>query len=223
MKKTQKAFITSLVLLVSLLAVGITAYAYAGNNETGKLGGRNFQPAQMQEMMTAIENNDYTAWKALIDEMPMKGGKFDQVTEDNFAEFAQAHKLRVEGKVAEADTILTKIGITPGRNQMTTEQRDAIDKAITDNDYEAWVKLMENAPNKAEMLNVITKDNFSTFAKAHLLKQEAKTKMEEADEILTGLGVINGFGKGERAEGLIGGFPGGHMGRGMMDLDETQN
>lgn len=55
-------------------------------------------------------------------------------------------------------------------------KRTAIDSAIEINDYDAWAKAIgENAP----ILEKINKDNFSKFAEAHNLMNQARDIMKE--------------------------------------------
>jgi hypothetical protein len=68
-----------------------------------------------------------------------------------------------------------------------------MEKAFASNDYEAWKNLMQG---KGRVTQVINKDNFSTFAKAHMLAESGK--LDEAAKIRQelGLGLHNGSGKG---------------------------
>jgi len=59
-------------------------------------------------MTKAFEKNDYNAWKNL---MQGKGRVTQVVNKDNFSKFAQAHKLALEGKTAEANKIRTELGL----------------------------------------------------------------------------------------------------------------
>lgn len=74
-----------------------------------------------------------------------------------------------------------------GQNQMTDEERadfqkeqeakrQAVEAAVSSNDYEAWVKA---AGDDCPMSDKINKDNFSKFAEAHRLRQSADKIMEE--------------------------------------------
>lgn len=92
-----------------------------------------------------------------------------------------------------------------GQNRMTDEERavfeaeqiakrQAIETAIDNNDYEAWVKAVgEDCP----MLAKITKENFAKFAEAQQLRQAADKIMAELgiEGIGRGLGAIHKYNK----------------------------
>ncbi len=81
------------------------ALAYQGDY-TKK--GPNYTPERHEAMEKAFDNNDYDAWKNL---MQGKGRVTQVITKDNFAKFAQAHKLAEQGKAAEADAIRKDLGL----------------------------------------------------------------------------------------------------------------
>ena len=82
-----------------------SAYAYQGDY-TKK--GPNCTQERHEAMEKAFEKNDYNAWKNL---MQGKGRVTQVITKDNFAKFAQAHKLGLAGKTAEADKIKAELGL----------------------------------------------------------------------------------------------------------------
>ena len=81
------------------------ASAYQGNINTK---GPNYTEERHAAMEKAFENNDYDAWKNL---MQGRGRVTQIVTKDNFAKFAQVHKLEEEGKVQEAQKIREELGL----------------------------------------------------------------------------------------------------------------
>ncbi len=65
--------------------------------------------AERHEAMTqAFENNDYNAWE---EQMQGRGRVTEVVNEDNFARFAEAHRLALEGNVDEANQIRQEFGL----------------------------------------------------------------------------------------------------------------
>jgi len=77
--------------------------------------GPNCTPERKEAMVNAVENNDYQAWKEL---MQGKGKVSEVITEDNFSKFAEMRKLRFEGKIEEADQIRAELGLGLGsKNQ----------------------------------------------------------------------------------------------------------
>lgn len=79
-------------------------------------------------------------------------------------------------------------------NQMgpncTSEQFESVKQAIENNDYNAWVELMQD---KGRITEVINQENFSQFAEMRRLRAEGK--QAEADVIREELGL--GMGKGQ--------------------------
>lgn len=98
-----------ILLTVSAIALGVIApnavMAYQGDpNVKGPL----YSEERHEAMEKAFENNDYNAWKKL---MQGRGRVTQVVNKDNFAKFAQAHKLAEQGKVEEATSIRQEMGL----------------------------------------------------------------------------------------------------------------
>jgi len=72
----------------------------------------------------------------------------------------------------------------PGQNY-TVEQRDALNQAIENNDYNAWKDLTQG---KGKVSQIINETNFAKFAEAHKLITTAKTIKQE-------LGLKTGHGQ----------------------------
>ncbi len=62
-------------------------------------------------MTEAFAENDYNTWKDL---MSGKGRVTDVVNEDNFAQFAEAHRLGLAGDVEGANVIRAELGLRTG-------------------------------------------------------------------------------------------------------------
>ena len=78
-----------------------------GQGMKGPKGPRgNMDPEKMEAMKTAIENQDYAAWAELA---PKK--LQEQITEENFAQFCEAHQLMANGDMEGAQTIFDSLGI----------------------------------------------------------------------------------------------------------------
>lgn len=102
---------TTLFLGLASLAIGgaiiapKAALAYRGDPN---IQGPNYTAERHDAMTKAFENKDYNAWKN-----PMSGrGRVTQVVNaENFARFAEAHQLSLQGKVSEANAIRTELGL----------------------------------------------------------------------------------------------------------------
>jgi Kazal-type serine protease inhibitor domain len=100
-------------------------------------------------------------------------------------------------------------GATNGQQPPAMSQ--AAETAITNGDFDAWVKAMTANGGMPTPLKVITKDNFSQFVEAHNDQVQAKALMQKAQAILQSLG-IQGPGTQGGQEGPNGGSNGGPMG-----------
>jgi len=150
-------------ILFVLLAAG-TAMAFKGNFGTGL----EFNSDAMQEIKTAIENNDFQEWKQLQE---------NQLTEENFNAIRNTMQERNQNR------------------EKMTENMKAIQTTIENQDYATWKTLMEenNNPRNTEMLSIITEDNFSLLSEMHSAMQSGD--IETAKTIMEELGLENGFGK----------------------------
>ena len=121
--------------LTAIIAViGLAASSYATGGRGMGIGfGPNFSPQDneaRQEMMEkakteretlekALENNDYPAWKTLMEakknEMAKKVDEFlAKINEDTFAKLVEINKLVAEGKYDEANKLRQELGTNFG-------------------------------------------------------------------------------------------------------------
>ncbi|MDP6293759.1 MAG: hypothetical protein QF486_00525 [Candidatus Woesearchaeota archaeon] len=64
------------------------------------------------------------------------------------------------------------------------QSHETAKQAVVDQDYDAWVAAIENKPKRPEITEIITEDNFATFAALHQARQDgdketAKSLAEE--------------------------------------------
>lgn len=98
--------------VLTVLVIGLTRSSLAYQGDYSKKG-PNYSQERHQAMEKAFANNDYEAWKKL---MEGRGRVVQVITKENFAEFAKAHKLGLEGKKAEADAIREKLGLRTSKS-----------------------------------------------------------------------------------------------------------
>lgn len=109
MKIGNKALVGTAVLVAVILAGAYSfSSAYRGDY-TQK--GLNYSEEHHEAMEKAFENNDYSAWKDLMEQAPMRGRVMSMVNEENFSKFAEAHELMEEGKYEEARQIRAELGL----------------------------------------------------------------------------------------------------------------
>lgn len=110
-----------------IVIIGAASISYAAS----KGGGNGFfkdkadknPPAEMQAERTALNqaftNNDYTAWKTLMEtrknEMAKKVDEFSaKITEDTFNKLVEIQKLIAAGKKDEANKLRQELGVDFG-------------------------------------------------------------------------------------------------------------
>lgn len=149
-------------ILFVLLAAG-TVMAFRGNFTGTEQG---FDSDAMEQIRTAIENNDFQAWKQIHE---------NNLTEENF----NAIKKRTQERV----------NLMEERNQA----REEIQTAIQNGDYTAWKTLMEenNNPRNEEMLSAVNEENFHLFSEMHNAMQSGD--FDSAQQIREELGLEQGF------------------------------
>lgn len=101
----------TLTLIVVALGVGvlltITSNALAFRGDPN-VQGPNYTAERHEAITQAFNNNDYNAWKDL---MQGKGRVTQVVNEGNFARFSEMHKLMLEGNTEEANKIRAELGL----------------------------------------------------------------------------------------------------------------
>lgn len=106
MENKKIAMLALGLVLAGGAALGVVnAEAYKGD---ASVKGPNYSPERHAAMTKAFETKDYTAWKNL---MQGKGRVTEVVNKDNFAKFAEAHKLSLQGKKADAEQIRKELGL----------------------------------------------------------------------------------------------------------------
>ncbi|MFO7807191.1 MAG: hypothetical protein R6V40_02085 [Candidatus Moraniibacteriota bacterium] len=121
MKLNKKSALFYLLAGLALTSTGWLAYsanAYLGDCSQR---GPNCNEERHQEIIQALEDNDYKAWSNLMNN---KGKVTQAINEDNFSQFTKAYKLAQEGKYDEADQI---------REELDLRKRDG---KPTGNNYE---------------------------------------------------------------------------------------
>ena len=108
MNKTKKVVLglgaIALILGVSG-AMASTASAYRGDPN---VKGPNYSTERHTAIESAFETNDYLAWKNL---MQNKSRVTQVINEDNFAKFAEAHRLAEKGDLEGAKKIRQELGL----------------------------------------------------------------------------------------------------------------
>lgn len=104
MTKTKLLTGISLLTLTGMMIIPV-ANAYQGDPS---VKGPNYSEEKHEAMTNAFENVNYNEWK---NQMQGKGRVTEVVNEENFARFAEAHKLAQEGNLEEAKQIRQELGL----------------------------------------------------------------------------------------------------------------
>jgi len=75
-----------------------------------------------------------------------------------------------------------------------TQQRAALDAAISAGDYDAWKTAIENTPQGQQLTSVITEANYAKYAEMESYRMKAKAIATELG--LEGKGMGKGLGRG---------------------------
>ena len=166
-------------LLITTLTVSSLVSASDGS---GKHFGMRFDSAQHQAVEQAIENNDFDAWNNLMSDKKMT----DVITEENFSQLVTIHQLMEDGDFEAAEALREELGL-PGMHKrgfkMDPAHHEAMQAAISNNDYDAWLGLIGDK-NITEYVNA---DNFDQFVAMHnFMKND---QFEEAKAIAEELGL----------------------------------
>lgn len=108
MNKKQKTSVSLGLLALTLAIFG----SIAGNAEAHRgnptIKGPYYSEEKHEAMEKAFETNDYTAWKNL---MQNRERVTQIITENNFPQFAEAHRLAEKGDLAGAEKIRKDLGL----------------------------------------------------------------------------------------------------------------
>jgi len=180
MSKNKFYLLTGLFgLLITTLTVSSLVSASDGS---GKHFGMRFDSEQHQAVEQAIENNDFDAWTDLMGDRKMG----EAISSENFSQLVTMHDLMQAGNFEEAKALREELGL-PGMQKrgfkMDPVQHEAMQAAIANNDYDAWLGLAGDK-NITEYVNV---DNFDQFVAMHNLMNN--DQFEEARAIAEELGL----------------------------------
>lgn len=105
MKKSTKIIGGTFAIAVAAAAAAIPVFAYQGDYSQKDPNCTEEKRAIIEQ---AFENNDYDSW---LKQMKNKGRVKNVITEENFAQFAEAHRLGQAGDIEGADKIRQELGL----------------------------------------------------------------------------------------------------------------
>lgn len=107
--KKNKAKMIILGILMLALSFGVFSGASAFRGDLAQRG-PNYSPERHVLMEKAFETNDYELWKSLMGNR----GATTFINKDNFAKFAEVHRLMEDGKYEEARQTRNELGLGSG-------------------------------------------------------------------------------------------------------------
>jgi len=107
------------ILSIGVLAA-VPALAFRGDPAAR---GPNFSPERHEQMQQALQNRDYAAWNALMQQDSRTPRVLDMVTEETFDTFARMHELMVQGDREGADALREELGL-PSHERMHMRGED---------------------------------------------------------------------------------------------------
>lgn len=156
-------------------------------------GGMGIGKAENVAIQTALNNQDFEAWKKA------EANKGNQRvlavidTQEEFNRLVEAHKLMKAGKSDEAAKIFQELGVPfvggrgmmrQGGEKLNETERNTMHDAIKKGDYQTWKTLMEKRGGR--ILQYVNEGNFAKYAEAKKLQWEGK--FTEAKKILDEIG-----------------------------------
>jgi hypothetical protein len=108
MNKTKKVLLSLGTLALVLGFSGIVAASANAYRGDPTVKGPNYSVEREAAIEKAFATNDYSAWKTL---MQNRGRVIQVINKDNFAKFAEAHKLAESGDIAGAQKIRQELGL----------------------------------------------------------------------------------------------------------------
>ncbi len=102
------------MLALSVLALGSVGYSVNAYQGDYSQKGPNYSKERHNNMTKAFTENNYNAWKEL---MNGRGRVTEVINESNFAQFAEAHRLGSAGDVEGARAIRSELGLQNGNGE----------------------------------------------------------------------------------------------------------
>lgn len=131
---------------------------------------------KMDAVSAALKAGDYNAWVTAMKAINENFPALKKVTSANFADYVKNFQDR-ETKMADRQ-----------------KKMDAIRSAVTAGDYNAWVTAVKAINEKNPDLSKINADNFSRYAEASKLRDQADSIFKELG--VNGGGMMRGEGRG---------------------------
>lgn len=102
--------------LIPVFIIGLATATTLASNVLAYQGdyskkGPNYTTERHTIMQKAFSSNNYEAWKVEMEKTNSGKRILSVINKDNFAKFAEANKLGLEGKTAEADKIRAELGL----------------------------------------------------------------------------------------------------------------
>lgn len=176
---TLAGFALSTGLNTSASEVDIGATAATSAPEQMQWFGRGFgKHAWFASVKAAIEANDYSAFQTAVADTPFAA---QITTQEQFDSFVKIHTLREEGKMDEAKSLATELGLPEMKwkgMHGDFAKMDSVKTAISTNNYTAFQTAIAEHANSS-LASIDTAEEFAKLVQMHSLLEEAKAIAEE--------------------------------------------
>lgn len=164
----------------------------------------------------ALKNADFASWKSAV-ESSGRTEILETINESNFARYVEAFKLRENGDMDGARAIMEELGIKEPEHggmmkgfDIAQADRETLESALENSDYNAWKTVMEKTSIEAGLL---TEEKFNILVRAYKLQASgdrsgAMDLLDNSD--IPGCMLMMGGGKM-------------HGGRGDMEGEDESN
>jgi hypothetical protein len=127
MNKTNKTILGIGIMALVLGASGLIASNTEAYRGDPSVKGPDCSEERHTDMLKAFETKDYTAWKNL---MEGKGRVTEVVNKDNFARFAEAHRVAQTGDIEGAKKIRQELGLGLGQGRGKNNPNENIERGL---------------------------------------------------------------------------------------------
>lgn len=195
--KISKWFLTaSLAAVIAFTSLNLVASADDAQEPADSANPPKMQMQQNQEeIKAAVESGDYNAFAEVAPDFLL-----EKINADNFSRFQEMHNHLEQAREIADELGLEKGFGKPGMhgrmNAEMKQNRQTMQEAITNGDYNAWAEV---APEKIQ--EYINADNFHLLVEMHEAMQNQDK--EKAEEIKNELGLPD---RPENGQGQMKGF-----------------
>jgi len=195
----SKGFVKEIEDKKKAMAIGIIGLTTIGAGTALAFGGGSLIKDNT-DLQNTLQNKDYSGFVEALGDIDSDAA--EGMTEDRFSHMVGKNQAMqaVENEDFEEFQAATNRDFTEEQFQDRVAKHKAhiaVETAIEDNDYEAWVEAVSVLPHAEDITEIITADDFDTLVQLHEAKESGDH--DTARELASDLGLPKkGHHKGER-------------------------